>query len=131
MPKEVAELIKEGADAAHTDEFGRTPLMLACENKHEAAAAELMEATKRVGALDVQPNTGGSRTALHMASYNGWAGTVAKLLALGADAALTDKDGCTALWLACKNKHEAAAAALMEPTQRGGVLDLQVAHEAG
>ena len=28
--------------------------MLACENKHEAAAAELMEATKRAGALDHQ-----------------------------------------------------------------------------
>ena len=33
---------------------GNTALMLACEHKHEAAAAELMEATKRAGALDLQ-----------------------------------------------------------------------------
>ena len=54
MPELVAELIKEGADAALTDADGRTALMLACENEHEAAAAELMEATKRAGALDLQ-----------------------------------------------------------------------------
>ena len=30
---------------------GETALMLACKNKQEAAAAELMEATKRAGAL--------------------------------------------------------------------------------
>ena len=68
---------------------GETALMLACENKREAAAAELMEATKRAGALDLQ---GGfyKRSALHMASEKGLAGTVAQLLALGADAALTD-----------------------------------------
>ena len=35
--------------------------------------------------------------------------------------------GCTALWLACKNKHEAAAAELMEATKLAGALDLQVA----
>ena len=35
-----------------------------------------------------------------------------------------------ALWLACFNKHEAAAAELMEATKRAGALDQQVAHEA-
>ena len=35
-------------------QFGNTALMVACEHKHEAAAAELMEATKRAGALDLQ-----------------------------------------------------------------------------
>ena len=33
---------------------GYTALMLACERESEAAAAELMEATKRAGALDLQ-----------------------------------------------------------------------------
>ena len=33
---------------------GRTALMLACYKMQEAAAAELMEATKRAGALDQQ-----------------------------------------------------------------------------
>ena len=71
-------------------QFGNTALMLACTNKQEAAAGELMEATKRAGALDLQ---GGQykRSALHLASAKGLAGTVAQLLALGADATLTDK----------------------------------------
>ena len=33
---------------------GDTALMLACANEQEAAAGELMEATKRAGALDLQ-----------------------------------------------------------------------------
>jgi hypothetical protein len=33
-----------------------TSLMLACERKNAAAAAELMEATKNAGALDLQVN---------------------------------------------------------------------------
>ena len=71
-------------------QFGKTALMLACEEKHEAAAAELMEATKRAGALDLQGRQY-KRSALHRASEKGLAGTVAQLLALGADATLTDE----------------------------------------
>jgi ankyrin repeat protein len=65
-------------------------LMLACANKNEAAAALLMEATQKAGALDVQ---GGDKqsSALHYASVNGWESAVAKLLSLGADAALKTK----------------------------------------
>ena len=79
---------------------GDTALMLACKNKQEAAAAELMEATKRAGALDLQGGLdrqgfGGDKelkaSALHWASSQGLAGTVAQLLALGADVTLTDK----------------------------------------
>ena len=40
------------------------------------------------------------------------------------------QEGYTALLLACENKHEAAAAELMEATKRAGALDQQVAHEA-
>jgi hypothetical protein len=55
-----------------------------------ASSVGLMEATKRAGALDLQ---GGQykRSALHWASAKGLAGTVAQLLALGADATLKDK----------------------------------------
>ena len=61
----------------------------ACANKKEAAALLLMEATQKAGALDVQ---GGDKqsSALHYASVNGWESAVAKLLSLGADAALRD-----------------------------------------
>ena len=69
---------------------GDTALMLACANEQEAAAGELMEATKRAGALDLQDGHY-ERSALHLASAKGLAGTVAQLLALGADATLTDK----------------------------------------
>ena len=41
------------------------------------------------------------------------------------------QDGCTALWLAYYNEHEATAAELIEATKRAGALDLQVPHEAG
>ena len=43
---------------------------------------------------------------------------------------LLSQNGFTALMLACWNKHEAAAAELMEATKRAGALDLQVGHEA-
>ena len=64
-----------------------TALMVAGK---EAAALLLMEATQKAGALDVQ---GGDKqsSALHYASVNGWESAVAKLLSLGADAALVDK----------------------------------------
>ena len=70
---------------------GDTALMLACANEQEAAAGELMEATKLAGALDQLALYGHKKSALHIASEKGLAGTVAKLLALGADATLTDK----------------------------------------
>jgi hypothetical protein len=99
---------------------GTTALMLAVGNSHEAAAAELMETTKLASVLDLQvahtaegergareeergawhwrvrvrasrQDDDFERSALNVASFNGLAGTVAKLLALGADATLTDE----------------------------------------
>ena len=67
-----------------------TALMWACEQKNEEAAALLMEATKNAGALDVQGDDF-YQSALHIASQNGLESAVAKLLSLGADAALIDK----------------------------------------
>jgi len=89
---------------------GDTALMLACANEQEAAAGELMEATKRAGALDLQGGHYPSykRSALHWASAKGLAGTVAQLLALGADATLTDKEGKTAVEHAGNDKVKAA-----------------------
>ena len=78
--------MKAGADIEAKDKRGMTVLMHACENNNAAAASELMEATKKAGALDLQDND--KRSALHWASANGMESTVAKLLSLGADAAL-------------------------------------------
>jgi ankyrin repeat protein len=99
----VAKLLSLGADAALKDSYGNTALMVACANGHEAAAAEVMEATKLAGALDHAPPSGvlWGVSALHLASERGLAGTVAKLLSLGADAALKDCEGSTALMAAC------------------------------
>lgn len=65
-------------------------------------------------------------TGLHLAAINGLTTTVQTLLLAGARADALDKDGCTSLFLACENKHEAAAAELMEATKNAGALDLLV-----
>ena len=92
----VRAVLQAGANAGHINQNGDTALMLACANKQEAAAGELMEATKRAGALDLQAKDdcrSYKRSALHWASAQGLAGTVSQLLALGADPFLTDKFG--------------------------------------
>ena len=96
---------------------GDTALMLACANEQEAAAGELMEATKRAGALDLQAKDdyrSYKRSALHLASAKGLAGTVAQLLALGADATLTDKKQQTPLHVSAAKGSEAACRVLIE-----------------
>jgi hypothetical protein len=81
------EVLKAGADPAHTDSHGRTSLWVACKNKDEAAAAVLMGPTKLAGALNLQAKLEYSnRSALQLASDNGMVSTIAKLLALSADA---------------------------------------------
>ena len=121
--KTVVALLNAGAAADSIDKDGCTSLWLACEKEHEAAAAELMEATKQAGALDLQ---GGheKRSALHLAIHNQLRSAASKLLSLGANAALQDANGKT-LWLACRNQREDAAAELMEATKNAGALDLQ------
>jgi len=83
-------------------------LMVACEQKNEEAAALLMEATKNAGALDVQDDYF-HQSALHIASQWGLESAVAKLLSLGADAALKNCGSKTALDVAgvyCEAKKE-------------------------
>ena len=66
------------------------------------------------------------RSALHLASAKGLAGTVAQLLALGADATLKDKRGKTSLTAAMEHKHDAAAELLVQPTIDAGMdIDAQ------
>ena len=84
-------MLSFGADIAAKDTLGMTALMVACREKKEAAAAELMKATKNAGALDVQRSALNKRSALHFASTNGWESAVGKLLSLCADVALKDK----------------------------------------
>ena len=81
--------------------------MVACWRENEEAAALLMEATKNAGALDVQ-DTNYKRSALYYASSSGLESIVAKLLSLGADVAIKDKCGKTALDVATNDEVKAA-----------------------
>ena len=54
LASRVRAVLQAGANAAHINQNGDTALMLACANEQEAAAGELMEATKLAGALDLQ-----------------------------------------------------------------------------
>ena len=74
-------------------------MMWACEQENEKAAALLMQATKKADALDVQDNK--QRSALHYASSSGLESIVAKLLSLGADAALKDEVRACSYMITC------------------------------
>jgi ankyrin repeat protein len=100
-------LLAAGATVAAKNEAGMTALMLACVEKKEEAAAMLTEATKNAAALDVQ-DTKYKRSALHYASSSGLESIVAKLLSLGADVALKDSCGKTALDVATNDEVKAA-----------------------
>jgi ankyrin repeat protein len=125
----VAKLLALGADATLTDKNGNTALMLACENKHDTAVAELMEATKRAGALDLQVKYS-KRSALHWASEKGRAGTVAKLLALGADATLIDEWKRSALHLAAHYGHPIIGALVQARADVNAVTSGSAVHGA-
>ena len=87
----VRALLEGGASAAKVDSQGKTRLILALENKHSAAAEELLEGTKQVGMLDAQAARLGGRgmSALMHASAAGLTDLVQKLLGLDAKPALT------------------------------------------
>jgi ankyrin repeat protein len=52
-------------------------------------------------------------TLLMLCARLGIASRLAAVLQAGADSAYTDENGCTSLWVACYNKHEAATAELI------------------
>jgi len=105
MVSTVVKLLSLGADAALLNKYGSTSLWQACGAKQEAAAEELMEATKRAGVLDLKDTHYlFCCSALHLASKQGMVSTVRKLLALGADGSLQDKDGQTPVNIAANDE---------------------------
>jgi len=95
------------ADFKEKNEETQLKKLYACQEKKEEAAALLTEATKDAATLDVQ-DTKYKRSALHYASSSGLESIVAKLLSLGADVALKDECGKTALDVATNDKVKAA-----------------------
>jgi hypothetical protein len=124
--KTVAAILALGlcVDIAAQDKDGMTSLMLACANKNAEAADMLIEATKNAGALDVQSKWH-KRSALHWASFSGLESTLAKLLSLGADAALEDADGMTSSMLSVNQAQDGAgcSAAKFSGELKGGSLE--------
>ena len=95
------------------DKYGKTALILALENSHEAVAEILLPQTAQAGALDVQ-GTGylDRKSALMISSKLGLSSSAEKLLRLHANAKLKDSQGKTALDLARENGHEACVSLL-------------------
>ena len=92
------------------DKYGKTALILALENSHEAVAEILLPQTAQAGALDVQGTDHLDRkSALMISSKLGLSSSAERLLRLHANAKLKDSQGKAALDLARENGHEAVS----------------------
>jgi ankyrin repeat protein len=99
--KVVKELLRGGANLTALDNYGRTPMDLAIECRHQAIVVALVAETK-------------SRAALYAATYNGDESTVKWLCDRGnARLECTDEHGYTALIVACFRGHVSVVKVLL------------------
>jgi len=99
----------ENMDTA--DNFGRTPLRVACEENHPKCVKFLIARGSNKEARDAATGS----TPLHVAAGEGHTETVLALLEGGADPrAKRESDGATPLWVACDGGHESAVATMLE-----------------
>jgi len=106
----VKKLLVERANVQAVDGHGRTPLLLAATNGHEAVA-KLLLATEGVNPEFKDPD---GRTPLLLAAMNGHEAVVKLLLATeGVDPESKDSDGRTPLLLAVKNRFKVVAKLLL------------------
>ena len=109
-------LLEKGAKLeTKNDEYGKTPLLWAAEEGHEAVVALLLE---KGAELDSKSKSG--RTPLSLAAGRGREAVVALLLEKGAELDSKDRYGQTSLSLAAEEGHEAVVALLLE---KGAELD--------
>lgn len=103
-------------DANVVDKNGDTALMLAMKSKQEAAAMALWNhpVSKWLYSLDLDYVDAVGRQVLHYASCEGFVEIVRLLIAKKIDVNREDCDGCCALVLAARNRHELVIQALIE-----------------
>jgi len=107
-------LVAHGAKPELKDKDGSTALLLACGKGHTIAAQLLLVPTDAAGALDVRNETG--CTALMLAVDKGLFSVVERLVSAGAKVEVTDKDGMTALALACVKLRDISVLSGVEAT---------------
>ena len=106
----VEKLIEKGADVNIQDEDGDTALIGACQYKQSDVALALLN----VDGIEVDLANNNGETALHRASSKGMLSVVEELIEKRANAKMQDKDGYTALMVACYDRHTDIALALLK-----------------
>ncbi|KAF8534011.1 hypothetical protein BDD12DRAFT_897231 [Trichophaea hybrida] len=102
-------LLVNGGDVSAANKDGRTPLLLASSNGHEAVARLLLDKGADVSAADKY-----GKTPLLEALSNGHEAVARLLLDKGADVSAADEYGRTPLLEASSNGHEAVARLLLD-----------------
>ncbi|XP_029475216.1 NF-kappa-B inhibitor beta [Rhinatrema bivittatum] len=100
---------------AFVTEDGDTALHLAVIHQHEAFLGTLLQFTENTEFLDLQNDLG--QTALHIAVIIGLPTFVEKLLVAGANPCIQEKNGNTALHVACKEGQYACAQTLLSSAE--------------
>ncbi|MDF2690903.1 MAG: ankyrin repeat protein [Gammaproteobacteria bacterium] len=104
----LARLLEAGANINHIGKYGLTALIAACESNQPKAACKLLDncpdmdskyLNHRGGRLSAYDDTPVLRSALHWAAFYRNFGLVNRLLNMGANARIRDKDGQTPLSL--------------------------------
>ena len=131
--RKVRALLKSGADAKRTDEYGETALMMAIGSDNVDAVEDLIRAGSNVSRGGYQ-----GWTPLMHAAGRGRARIVSILLQAGADKNDTDERGTTALMLAAENVDTAPAIDVLlkagaDPNlkDKQGRTALQIAERSG
>ena len=110
------------------DDFGNSPLHLACEQGSAEIAVMLLNKQMRL-VQDPQQQlrlvNHLQRTALHICAYEGFSEIAYELISKSVEAQLevTDRDGCTALHLACARGHKSVAEVLLQAGANPDALD--------
>jgi ankyrin repeat protein len=100
------------------NQFGDTPLMLACKYGHEAIASKLISRNAHLDKLNKDYDT-----AISLASANGFEKVVELLLCYNADMTRDNVNKKTALTLACENGHDKVVNLLLNYGRKRNLIE--------